>query len=352
MRRWILNIHLAIGLVAGVFITLLGITGAILAFEPQLDRLSHRDLSYVKPGGRTLSLVQVESVISEKYPGEGIVAYLPPTETDSPIQVILARGIVSVNQYSGEILGVRIRGQSSLGTVRELHRRLAMGTPGPFLLKWSSLAAVLSLLSGLYLWWPVKRMRIGGRWWSARFWCDLHSFRRIFLALARLGSCHHRNRDRIRGSGLSIDRQRESSPLRREGPGCPCAKTGCGSADQSRSGGRNCERAAAGKCALSCADASIWRLLRGCFGVSSEPRRRRRNLISLDPASGKVVSAHFSSDLSFRVRLLAANGAIHDGSIWGMPSRIVAALASMLLPLQAATGLLIWLRRKGIFRTR
>src|SRR5262249_22890187 len=71
--------------------------------------------------------------------------------------------------------------------------RLAMGSEGPFILKWSSLAVVLSLFSGLYLWWPVKRMRVGGRWWSARFSYDLHSSIGFFsllpvLALAATGT--------------------------------------------------------------------------------------------------------------------------------------------------------------------
>ena len=78
----------------------------------------------------------------------------------------------------------------------------------------------------------------------------------------------------------------------------------------------------------------------------------KRNFISLDPENGKIVSAQMSSDFSFGARFLAANGAIHNGSIWGMPSRIVAALASIVLPIQVVSGLLIWLRRKGILHTR
>lgn len=49
MRRVILNIHLAMGLVAGAFLILLGGTVSILAFELELDHFLHRDISYVKP---------------------------------------------------------------------------------------------------------------------------------------------------------------------------------------------------------------------------------------------------------------------------------------------------------------
>jgi len=352
MRKLILNIHLAIGIVAGVFVTLLGVTGGILAFEPELDRISHRDISYVKPGGRALSLAEIGNAISQKYPGEGIVAYLPSTNPDFPTRVILSRGIVSINQYTGDVLGVRTRGQSFLGTVRVLHVRLAMGNPGPFILKWSSLATVVSLLSGLYLWWPVKRMRIAGRWWSARFWYDLHSAIGFYSLLPALV---------LAGTGTVIGFEDHVSrlfdyispqrPIENDLvlPVAKLEEAPLIGPDQ----------------AVAIASAQLpggvpYRVQMprygGLYVVALEYLQRRvageRNLISLDPATGKVISAHFSSDLSFRVRLLAANGAIHDGSIWGTPSRIVAAIASMLLPLQATSGLLIWLRRKGILHTR
>lgn len=48
MRKLIFRLHLYIGLVAGLFPGLLGITGSIIAFEPEPDHLLHHRLSYVK----------------------------------------------------------------------------------------------------------------------------------------------------------------------------------------------------------------------------------------------------------------------------------------------------------------
>jgi uncharacterized iron-regulated membrane protein len=47
---------------------------------------------------------------------------------------------------------------------------------------------------------------------------------------------------------------------------------------------------------------------------------------------------------------MATNEAMHTGSILGMPTRIIAALVSILLPLQVVSGLLIWIRRTNILR--
>jgi uncharacterized iron-regulated membrane protein len=55
-----------------------------------------------------------------------------------------------------------------------------------------------------------------------------------------------------------------------------------------------------------------------------------------------------SNDLSRGERLLAMNEAIHTGSIFGMPSRIAAWLASIMVFVQASSGLIMWLCRKRI----
>ena len=50
MRKFLFNIHLYLALLAGVFVLTLGLTGSIMAFEPELDHLLHPRLSYVTPG--------------------------------------------------------------------------------------------------------------------------------------------------------------------------------------------------------------------------------------------------------------------------------------------------------------
>lgn len=352
MRKWILNIHLAIGIVAGAFVSLLGVTGGIIAFEPELDRLSHRDISYVKPGGRALSLVEVGNAISRSFPGEQIVAYLPSTDPGFPAGVILPRGIVSINPYTGEILGIRGRGQSFLGTVRAVHVRLAMGDPGPVILKWCSLATVVSLLTGLYLWWPVKRIRIGGRWWSARFWYDLHSSLGFFSLLPAV---------LLAATGTVIGFEDQVSRfLEKISPPRVSEKNQVTAAVKLDEAPRITPDEAVAIARVQLPGAIAYRVQMprygGLYVIALEYAQNRvtgkRNFISLDPENGKIVSAQMSSDFSFGARFLAANGAIHNGSIWGMPSRIVAALASIVLPIQVVSGLLIWLRRKGILHTR
>ena len=352
MRRVILNIHLAIGLAAGLIVVVLGATGAILAFEPELDRLSHRQISYVTPGGRALSLVEIGNAISLKYPGESIIAYLPSRAPDLSTQVILSRGIVSVNPYTGQVLGLRTRGQSFLGVVRALHVRLATGEIGRAIVKWSTFATLLSVISGLYLWWPVKRMRIGGRLWSARFWYDLHSSVGFFSLLPIVVLV-------ATGTVIGFEDQAQwfidnvtgaRAINKSESIASPAMKS-------ERSQISPDQAVALASAQLQGAFTSRVQMPQfgGSYVIELDDRHNRftgeQNFISLDPSNGRIISARLSSSLSFGQRFIALNDAIHTGNILGLSTKILALVTSLLVPLQAVSGLLIWLRRKGFLYT-
>ena len=328
---------------------LLGGTGSIIAFQPELDRLLHRDVSYVKPGGKVRSLVDIGDAVSRNYRDEPIVAFLPSVSPNFPTQVILSRGIVSVNQYTGEILGIRARGQTFLGFVRAVHVRLAAGDVGRNILRWSAVPMLFSLVSGLYLWWPVKRMRIRGLWWSTGFWFDVHSAVGIFsllplLVLAATGVVIGfedqvaRVIDKLtaaRPAHVNVvtkpEPQTESPPI---------------TPDQ----------------AVAIASAQLpgavpYRVQMPRYGgvyvvalaVAQDRLAGERNSVSVDPWSGKIISASFSTSLTTRERLMVTNEAMHTGEIFGMPSRIIVALAGILLPVQALSGIVFWLlRRKNV----
>jgi len=174
VRGLILNFHLYTALSAGVFMVIQGITGSIMAFEPELDRAFHPHLAYVRPGAEVLSLKDITGAVSRQLVGEPVVAYEPSLSPELSCEVLLPSGVAYVNQYTGKVLGVRVRGQTFLGYVRALHVRLGFGAIGRNVLRWSAVAALLSAISGLYLWWPIKRMSIHVSGGTRRFWFDLH----------------------------------------------------------------------------------------------------------------------------------------------------------------------------------
>ena len=347
MRRLIVKIHLLIALIGGVFIVVLGLTGSVIAFEPELDRLLHSDISYVKPGGKSLSLAEIGGAVSRKYPGEPIVAYLPSQSSDFATEVILSRGIVAVNPYSGEILGLRTRGQSFLGFVRALHIRLATGVLGRGIVKWSSVALLFAMLSGLYLWWPRKVTRIRGRRWTTLFWWDLHNVIGAFSLIPLLA---------LTATGIVIGFENQFGHLL-DGLG------GTSRIDPVRvnviqqpavRGHEITPDQALAVVSASFPAIAVRRVQMPEFGGIyrvSFAHRSRFNIgggdsVAIDAYSAEIVAENLSRNSSLRERFLIVNGAIHTGSILGTTTKIVAAAACLTIPVQAMSGLLLWLRRR------
>jgi uncharacterized iron-regulated membrane protein len=349
VRRLIFNIHLLIALIAGAFLALLGATGSIIAFEPELDGLLHHHLSHVSPSGRVLSLGEISNAVSRQFAGEPIVAFLLSSSPDLSSRVVLPRGIVYVNQHSGEILGVRARGQTFLGFARALHVRLATGDVGRMILRWSAVAMLFSLASGLYLWWPMKRAGIHGDWRGRRFWFDLHNAVGIWSLLPLFV---------LAGTGTVIGFEDRAKSLIDKVAGSAALR-----APQTTTRQQPAPDAtpitpddAVAIVRAEMPDAVPYRVQMPQFGgvyqvalmYEAERITGAQNSVAVDPYSGRVIFSARSRDSSAAERILATNAAIHTGNVFGMPSRIIACLASVTLALQAVSGLLMWLRRNRI----
>ena len=336
-------------MVFGAFMVVLGVTGSILAFEPELDRLFHPDVSYVKPAQRSLSLVEIGDAISRKYGGEPIVAFLPSPSPRFPTQVLMSRGVVSVNQYTGEVLGVRARGWNFFGFVRALHLRLATGDVGRNILRWSAVGMLFSLMSGLYLWWPVKRVRIRGPWLSGRFWFDLHNSIGVFSLLPLLALA-------LTGIVIGFEDQVASLLDKITGPSAVHTSQ-VFSRSEAEPGSKEITADQAVDIACSRLPGTVaYRVQMPRYGgmyvvALTYPDNRiagERNSFAVDRWSGKIISANLSTDLTARERFMAVDEAVHTGSLCGMPGKIIVAITGILLPVQAVSGLVMWLRRRKI----
>src|SRR5262249_15070127 len=109
MRKLLLDLHLYVAFLAGVFVVVFGLTGSIMAFEPEIEHLLRRKLSYVKPRPPALSLAEIGARVAAAFPGETITGYGLSTSPGLSYQVSLRRGaerrVGYVDQYSGEVLG-------------------------------------------------------------------------------------------------------------------------------------------------------------------------------------------------------------------------------------------------------
>ena len=208
MRKLIFSLHRYLALLVSLFVVILGVTGSIMAFEPEIYHLLHPGLSYVKPRGHALSLVEIGAAVSKRVPGDRILGYVLSTCPNLSYQVEMENsGVAYVNQYTGEVLGVTPEQMEFLNYVHQLHLRLlwqSESDPGKKIMSWVGVAILFLLLSGLYLWWPLKRIRIKSGATGRRFWFDLHNaigiFSFVFLLLLAI-------------TGVMIGFERTSTPL-------------------------------------------------------------------------------------------------------------------------------------------
>ena len=75
MRKVFFKLHLFGATVAGLFIVILGLTGAVMAFDEELDHLTHPRLFHVEPLGTPLSLAQLTARVTAAFPGKPALTY-------------------------------------------------------------------------------------------------------------------------------------------------------------------------------------------------------------------------------------------------------------------------------------
>jgi uncharacterized iron-regulated membrane protein len=354
VRKLLFNLHLYLALGAGVFIVVLGITGAIMAFEPEIGHLLHPTLSYVRPQPHKLSLAEIEAVVHQAYPDKRIFGYLLSTSPDISCAVSLRGRQVYVDQYTGAILGDRPSGMDFLAYVHQTHLRLAIrrpSDPGKTIMSWAGMLLLILLLSGLYLWWPVKRVSIRGSAATRRFWFDLHNsvgiFSMVFLLLLTL-------------TGVMIGFEETTVPLMYKVTGSqpseeprtpPPPPPGGGSIppDQAMAIARAAIPGAEPFQVNVPGPAEPY-FVRSRFPEDLTPAGRSRVLI--DPYTGKVLFAEGSRTAPPGTRMVNQNRAIHTGDIFGLPSKTVMSLASLAIVVQVLTGLVMWWKRRTAPQSR
>ncbi len=80
--------------------------------------------------------------------------------------------------------------------------------------------------------------------------------------------------------------------------------------------------------------------------LKSSPHDRAQNQINLDPATGEVKFQDRYASKSLPSQLLTSIYALHTGSYFGLPGRIILTLSSLMMPLFFITGWLLYLDRR------
>lgn len=70
MRKQHQQIHRYIGILVGLLLAILALTGSILVFSTEINYFLYPQIHHLAPSSTSISIQQIANIASENYPGE------------------------------------------------------------------------------------------------------------------------------------------------------------------------------------------------------------------------------------------------------------------------------------------
>ncbi|MCC8407424.1 PepSY domain-containing protein [Mucilaginibacter sp. UR6-1] len=194
-------LHLWVGLVTGIIVVLVSVTGCILVFEDELFDTFHRDLVEVKQTGPARPVSELLVIAQAKLGKKKPVSDIRINEADhsyifsaskinkkdkiqwwSYFSQFKYKDDVYINQYTGEVLGVIDVRYEFFNITEQLHRQLLLVKPvGSVIIGSCILLFLLMMITGFMLWLPKNLKQLkknlsvkwNARWKRVNY--DLHN---------------------------------------------------------------------------------------------------------------------------------------------------------------------------------
>jgi uncharacterized iron-regulated membrane protein len=365
-RVLIRRLHLWLGMSLGSLFALLGVTGSALVFYVEVDAalnpVVRAHATAPAPDWDSPVWDEVLATARKRYPdrdgewsfevtGEGgpiPARYYPPSEHHGHHA---EREMVWFSADGTKVLRVDTWGQYLMSWIYELHMHLLAGETGRLVVGWSGFAMLLLLATGTAVWWPR------GSWRKAL------AFKRDAVPLRRLRDLH-----KLAGlwslvllfllvlAGALLALPEAKAQLFAWSIGAldtvPEPRSG-------QSSGRQIpvsQALAAAHRALP--DATLAFI--DVPGAGAEPFRMRVRVpgdphqrfpgsyVFVDQYSGRVLAVHDVRRGNASTWTATWIRPLHDGSIAGLGTRVLAVLVGLFPAALFATGLLHWLRRRAV----
>ena len=354
LRRFLLWVHLVVGLVAAIELLLLGGTGALLVFEPELEHALNPMLWHVQPEGARLGIGEFVDRVEK---GGAKVTFLRFSEEADVATGVALQGAggkgqnVTANPYTGAVLGSTAGTNLFLPKVHQFHTNLLLGKDGKVITGAAAVMLVVLAISGLVLWWPRKIWKLDDMKSGKRINFDLHNALGFWLSIPML---------MFGVTGLIIHYDDEASQLvgrftgttpRLAIPTLPPINPDAHAV--SAAVVYDAATKAVPGAAVNTIQGlnSIKALIRVTMRFPEDRTPAGRTNVYVHPSTGEVLAALDSRSAPPGYRWVKLwNRQFHTGDEFGLTSRILTSLASLSLPLLAITGPLIWWgkrRRKG-----
>lgn len=352
-----LKIHLYLALTVGAVIALLGLTGALLVFHPQIDHLLTPTPRAVASAGSFITPDDAVAAI-ERHAGLPVALIRLPRERGAAYEMELfderteTYYLARVDSGLGEVLSSAEWGRTFVTFLLELHTSLMLGEPGLIAIGWLGVTLLVSIVTGLYLWWPRRfafRQAFTMRWTRRALPMnfDLHRLSGVYVSLVLLviasAGVYFAFPDAIHsaiGTFAQVTPEPAAKPSDPPADGArPLALTQVHSVATTHAGGGRIVSIIMPRAPLDSYEVR--------YVDRDEPDNRNGlSTVWIDQFTGRVLGAYAYSQLGRADRYLALQLPLHDGDILGLPGRILACIAGLVTAALYGTGLYLWWKRR------
>lgn len=351
--RW----HFYAGLIVLPVLLVAAITGGLYVFKEELERLIYPQLMFVTPQAQTVSYDQQLANVMKTLPADATVHGFSISEdatrtTAFSVETAPERyGSVFVNQYTGAVLGMHDHDSSLFGVILNIHRTLLAGSVGRLLVELATSWGIVLIVTGLYLWWPRDGKKARGVWWprvngkSYAIWRDWHTVPGFYISLFAflvLGTGLFFTQLFARGYQAAAYVTNSYPPSYLNPP-------------------KSVKQAGANKLPMDEIVAIARRTQRETKIYVDFPHTAEDSLtiyggnydspstisfLYLDQYSGEVLDSINWQQVSAVAKVQLSAYAIHIGSIYGLPTKILAVIACLLIVAMSVTGAAMWWIRR------
>lgn len=359
LRKLVFTLHRYVGLAVGLILVVIGLTGSLLVFEPELDRaLIHAQFGNIVPQSQQVSIPSVVDKIKSAKPDWAVRGIDTPITPDDAMRVTIESPNkpdleVLVNPYTGQIIGERIRDRTLIGFLLMFHYTLAAGDAGIAIAGIAALLLFILSLTGICLWSGWRKLISGFKIkWNGhikRVNFDIHKVigivAAIFLALTG-----------ITGFGWNFYPQVDPliyaatftpQPIQATSKFIPNPPTVTLT--------QVLQRADAALPGAKTTYVNLPATSDGVFQINKqfpEERDLFRSRVYIDRYTGEVVQVRDSRHLRLGDQVVDAFTPLHFGTFGGLPTRIIYVFVGLAPTILLATGFMMWRCRKPRYKTK
>ena len=359
MSRLAFAVHSWLGLISGIFLLLIGLSGSGLVFLKEIDHAVNAELLQVSPTGNRFSIDELYRKIGTEHPHLAGIAWLNPDDAkteayefrlyqnDGKISTY-DLGLISINPYSGEILregNLKDLNSGIMPWITQFHWSLQLGIPGLLMATVFGITMLLSTITGLIIYrkqvWKVLTFRARLKWNNWRtvssglhrvvgvwallfnviifftgFWMNKFSFDPAYWKRQIIATPLNTL------SSQNIDQMLKTA--RKELPGLILKRVYLPTQP-----GKD-------------------------FQISGTLKNQSAffyngNSVSINPSTGETTAVDLFADKTFWEKVEATFFPLHVGNFGGIPVKILYVIIGLLPGLLSITGALLWWRkRKGL----